>query len=87
MSKYDYDDPDPDWEDAGNNDDLICANATDEVHVESDDDPHKCSLCGEDIPADRCPECGKGVVVDAGPMEWETGHQPYACNAGCSYRG
>lgn len=34
-----------------------------------------------------CPECRTGEVVAVGREERETGHQPYACNAGCGYRG
>ncbi|MCU1592459.1 MAG: hypothetical protein JWP11_3715 [Frankiales bacterium] len=36
---------------------------------------------------DACPECPTGVVESVGRMESDTGHQPYACNAGCGYRG
>lgn len=34
-----------------------------------------------------CPECKTGEVEAVGRAERETGHQPYACNAGCGYRG
>lgn len=34
-----------------------------------------------------CPECPTGIVESVGRMEWETGHQPYACNAGCGFYG
>ncbi|GAC1521663.1 MAG: hypothetical protein NVS3B1_06160 [Marmoricola sp.] len=36
---------------------------------------------------DACPECPDGIVESVGRMERETGHQPYACNAGCGYYG
>lgn len=26
-----------------------------------------------------CPECPTGVVIQIGPMEWQTGHTPYGC--------
>lgn len=43
-------------------------------------DEHECVF-------DACPECDQGVLEDVGRMERDTGHQPFACNAGCGYRG
>ncbi len=37
--------------------------------------------------ADFCPECPEGEVVSVGPMEWETGHQPYSCDQNCGFNG
>lgn len=34
-----------------------------------------------------CPECPTGTVHSVGRPEWETGHQSYACDAGCGYAG
>lgn len=34
---------------------------------------------------DDCPDCFRGTVVDAGPMERDTGHVPGRCDAGCGY--
>lgn len=36
---------------------------------------------------DPCPECKTGEVEAVGRAEYETGHQPYACNASCGYHG
>lgn len=36
---------------------------------------------------DACPECPDGIVESVGRPEWETGWQPYACNANCGYYG
>jgi hypothetical protein len=36
---------------------------------------------------DDCPECPRGTVVAVGRPEYDTGHQPYACDAGCGYGG
>lgn len=36
---------------------------------------------------DPCPECKTGEVEAVGRPEYETGHQPYACNASCGYHG
>jgi len=36
---------------------------------------------------DDCPECPRGTVVPVGRPESDTGHQSYACDAGCGYRG
>jgi len=46
-----------------------------------------CEDCRKNAMVNACPECDEGVVVDAGPMERETGHQPYACSANCGYGG
>lgn len=43
-------------------------------------DVHECSDAA-------CPECPTGMVVSVGRMERETGHQPYACDAGCGFSG
>ena len=46
-------------------DDLICPNSTDQIHSERSDTPLRCALCGSDIPADRCGECGLGIILPA----------------------
>lgn len=32
----------------------------------------------------RCPECGEPAVL-AGPVEYDTGHQPIECAARCGW--
>lgn len=32
-----------------------------------------------------CPECATGVIVSAGPMEYDTGHYPEVCSARCGW--
>jgi hypothetical protein len=34
---------------------------------------------------DDCPDCPRGTVITAGPMERDTGHVPGRCDAGCGY--
>lgn len=38
-----------------------------------------------DARVNPCPECEWGEVVMDGPMERDTGHQPYRCSVWCGW--
>jgi hypothetical protein len=39
----------------------------------------------DDERREPCPECEEGELVQAGPMEWDTGHIPIICSARCGF--
>jgi hypothetical protein len=66
------------WE-CGRDDAMGPAVAT-EALAQAGLDDHECGP-----PA--CPECPEGIVHPDGPMEFDTGHYLYRCDAGCGYSG
>lgn len=59
------------------------------AHGPLEPDATTCDQC-DDTQRDQdnaCPECPTGAVIAYGDPEWDTGHQPYGCTAGCGYGG